>query len=269
MTVHSGRRNRTLFLSDLHLATRGCRAQALLDFLRQNEADTIYLVGDIIDFWRIQRGAVWPQTHNEVVQALLHKMRNGTRLVLVPGNHDEGLRDFSGTHLSGMEIHDTCIHTTAGGLRLLITHGDGFDVVVRYAQWLAFLGGYGHGLARSLNAPWRWMRERLGLRRWSLSSWVKVKLRVKTAVNFIGAFETALAAEARRQGVDGIVCGHIHHAAHREIDGVQYLNCGDWIDSCTAITEDAAGELRIVNWQDSMRESGRRTAARSRLREAA
>jgi UDP-2,3-diacylglucosamine pyrophosphatase LpxH len=271
MTIHGGRRNRALFLSDLHLATRACRARALLDFLRSTDADTIYLVGDIIDFWRIQRGAVWPQAHSDVVQALMHRMRSGTRLVLVPGNHDEGLRDFCGLHLTGMEIHGSCIHTTAGGLRLLVTHGDEFDVVVRYAQWLAYLGGWGHGLARSLNAPWRWMRRRLGRERWSLSAWVGVgvKLKVKTAVNFIGAFETALAAEARRQGLDGVVCGHIHHAAHREIGGVQYLNCGDWVDSCTAVTEDAAGALHVVRWRESRCEGRRRPASRLPHREAA
>jgi UDP-2,3-diacylglucosamine pyrophosphatase LpxH len=266
-TADLGRRNRTLFLSDVHLATRACRADALLDFLQHNEAGTIYLVGDIIDFWRIKRGAVWPQTHSDVVQALLHKMRGGTRLVFVPGNHDEGLRDYCGTSLNGIEVRRDCVHTTANGVRLLVTHGDAFDVVVRYAKWLAFLGDRGHGLARSLNTPLRWTRRHFGFGSWSLSSYLKRK--VKTAVNFIGEFEDALVAEARRRGVDGVVCGHIHHAANRDVGGIRYLNCGDWVEGCTAIVEDAVGKLHLIDWLDTIHERKPSTAKAPHLREAA
>jgi UDP-2,3-diacylglucosamine pyrophosphatase LpxH len=266
-TTFAGRRSRTLFLSDVHLATRGCRAHALLDFLQHNEANTIYLVGDIVDFWRIKWGAVWPQSHSDVVQALLHKMRNGTRLVFVPGNHDEGLRDYCGTHLTGIEVHSDCVHTTADGLRLLVTHGDQFDVVVRYAKWLAFLGDRGHGLARSLNSPLRWTRRHFGFELWSLSG--SLKRKVKTAVNFVGAFEAALVVEARSRGADGVVCGHIHHAAQRDIGGIRYLNCGDWVESCTAIAEDAAGKLHLIDWLEVVHERNPDLAGTRRLREAA
>ena len=262
-------RSRTLFLSDVHLATRGCRAQPLLDFLRHNEAETIYLVGDLVDFWRIKRGAVWPQSHGDVMQALLHKMRNGTRVVFVPGNHDEGLRDYCGTRFNGIEILSDAVHTTANGRRLLVTHGDQFDVVVRYARWLAPLGDRGHGIARALNSPLQWTRSRFGFGLWSLSAFLKLK--VKTAVNFIGEFEEAVVAEARSRGMDGVVCGHIHHAAHSNVGGIQYLNCGDWVESCTAVCEDNASQLRVIDWLERMRErEGERGPATARpLQEAA
>lgn len=241
-------RHRSLFISDAHLATRACRADALLDFLRRNDAGTIYLVGDIIDFWRIRRGAPWPRAHGDVVQLLLQKMRSGTRLVLIPGNHDEGLRDFCGASFDGIEIVDECVHITADGRRLLVVHGDAFDGVVRYAKWLACLGDRGTVMARRLKAPVQWVRRQLGFEAWSLSGYLKLK--AKTAINFIGKFEHELTEEARGRGLDGVVCGHIHHAAQRKVDGVEYVNCGDWVESCTAITEDASGRLQIVRWLD-------------------
>src|SRR5207244_13063495 len=189
------------------------------------------------------------------------------RLVFIPGNHDEGLRNYCGTSLNGIEVRSECVHTTANGLRLLVTHGDEFDVAVRYAKWLAFLGDRGHGLARSLNSPLQWTRRHFGFGSWSLSAYLKRK--VKTAVNFIGEFEDALVAEARRRGLDGVVCGHIHHAAHRDVGGIRYLNCGDWVESCTAIVEDAAGELYLINWLDTMSERNAGSVEVPRLREAA
>ncbi len=268
-STNRGRRSRALFISDLHLATHACRAPALLDFLEQNEADTIYLVGDIIDFWDINRGGIWPQAHSDVVLALLGKMRRGTRLIFVPGNHDEGLRDYCGAFLPGIEIERECIHATADGRHLLVTHGDAFDVVVRYARWLALLGGHGNALARMLNTPLRWARRRFGFGLWSLSAFIKLKLKVKTAVNFIGAFESALVAEARRRGLDGVVCGHIHHAQCKVVDGIRYLNCGDWVESCTAVVEDDAGNLELIAWRQSVREEARPRRAPARLRKAA
>jgi UDP-2,3-diacylglucosamine pyrophosphatase LpxH len=238
-----------------------------LDFLHHNEADTIYLVGDIVDFWRIKRGAVWPQSHSDVVQALLNKMRTGARLVYIPGNHDDGLRDYCGTCLGGIEILRDCVHTTADGRRLLVTHGDRFDVVVRYAKWLAFLGDRGHGIARSLNSPLQWTRGHFGFGLWSLSAFLKLK--VKTAVNFIGEFEDALVTEARRCAVDGVICGHIHHSSNRNVGCIQYMNCGDWVESCTAIAEDATGRLHVINWREIMRERQPGSAQVHRLQEAA
>jgi len=239
---------RALFLSDVHLGTRSAKAAELLEFLRHCEADIIYLVGDIVDFWKVRRGPHWPQSHNDVIQKLLRKARKGVRLVLVPGNHDEALRDFAGLHFGGIEVHKDVVHTTAEGRRYLVMHGDEFDLVVRTARWLAFLGDRGYELALWLNNPLNWLRRHLGFGYWSLSAYLKY--RVKRAVSFIGAFEEAVATEAKRRGVDGVICGHIHHAADRVFAGIHYLNCGDWVESCTAIVETREGELRIVNWKD-------------------
>jgi len=237
---------RTIFLSDVHLGTRGCQALLLLDFLRHHDAETIYLVGDIVDGWRLRRTWYWPQEHNDVVQKLLRKARKGTRIVYVPGNHDEFLRDYLGSHFGGVEVVDSVVHETADGCRLLVIHGDQFDIVVRHARWLAFLGDWAYTGALGINTWLNIGRRRLGLTYWSLSAWAKLK--VKNAVSFIGKFEAALAAEARRRNVDGVICGHIHHAAAREIGGVCYLNTGDWVESCTAIVEGHDGSLEIVRW---------------------
>jgi len=244
-------RSRALFISDIHLGTRASQADAFLDFLRHHDADVIYLVGDIIDFWRVKRGPVWPQSHNDVLQKLLRKVRKGTRIVFIPGNHDEALRDYCGMSFGGIEIHRDLIHSTADGRRYLVMHGDEFDVVVRYAKWLAFLGDRSYEFALWCNHPLNWLRRRLGFGYWSLSAYLK--LRVKSAVNFIGEFETALAEEARRRDVDGVICGHIHHAADRLIEGVRYLNCGDWVESCTALAEDDRGRIRLIRWHDVMK----------------
>jgi len=260
-------RCRTLFISDLHLGTRTFQADAFLDFLLHHDAETIYLVGDIVDFWKVRRGPVWPQSHNDVVQKLLRKVRKGSRIVLIPGNHDEGLREYCGAHFGGIEIKHDCIHTTLAGRRLLITHGDQFDVVVRYAKWLAFMGDRSYELALWSNLPLNWVRRLLGLEYWSLSAFLKY--RVKSAVNFIGEFEGALSAEAKRRGVEGVICGHIHHAADRRIGGVRYLNCGDWVESRTAIVEGLDGELRVVRWNEQPSRAHSPVAVSATLQEAA
>lgn len=246
------KQHRTIFVSDLHLGTRASQADIFLDFLKHNDAETIFLVGDIIDFWRVKRGPIWPQDHNDVLQKLLRKARKGTRIIFIPGNHDEALRDYCGMKFGGIEMLRDDVYTTADGRKLLVMHGDEFDVVVRYAKWLAFLGDRSYEFLLWLNTPLNWIRRRLGFGYWSLSAYLKY--RVKTAVNFIGEFEHALSEEARRRGVDGVVCGHIHHAANHEINGVQYINSGDWVESCTAITEDENGTLEIVRWLDVVRE---------------
>ncbi len=240
------RHYRTLFLSDIHLGTRGCQAELLLDFMRYNDAETIYLVGDIVDGWRLRRSWYWSQAHNDVVQKLLRKGRKGARIVYLPGNHDEFLRGYLGTHFGGVEVVDTCIHETVDGRRLLIIHGDQFDVVVRHAKWLAYLGDWAYVFALNVNTVLNKARRFLGFPYWSLSAWAKLK--VKNAVSFIGAFEQALSGEARRVGADGVVCGHIHHAAMRDIDGITYLNTGDWVESCTALAEHHDGQLEIIRW---------------------
>jgi UDP-2,3-diacylglucosamine pyrophosphatase LpxH len=239
---------RTLFLSDIHLGTRGSQADLLLDFLKWHDAETIYLVGDIIDGWRLKKGWYWPQAHNDVVQKLLRKARKGARLVYIPGNHDEFLRDYLGTHLGGVELVDRIIHETADGKRLLVIHGDQFDVVVRHAKWLAFLGDHAYNLALALNTVVGKVRRKLGFEYWSLSAWAKLK--VKNAVSFIGAFEQALLTEAKRVGADGVVCGHIHHAAIRDDLGIRYINTGDWVESCTAIVEHHDGRIEMIRWAD-------------------
>lgn len=250
--MRTERSYRTLFISDVHLGTRASQADMLLEFLKYNDADTIYLVGDILDFWRIKRGAVWPQSHNDVLQKLLRKVRKGARIIYIPGNHDEGLRDYCGMHFGGIEIARQAVHVMADGRRFIVLHGDEYDVVVRYARWLAFLGDRGYELALWSNWPLNFVRRRLGLGYWSLSAYLKH--RVKTAVSFIGAFETNLAEEARRHEVDGVICGHIHHAADRMIGDVHYLNTGDWVESCTAIGETHTGEIELIRWLDVARE---------------
>jgi UDP-2,3-diacylglucosamine pyrophosphatase LpxH len=240
------RRYRAIFVSDVHLGTRTSQASALLDFLKCHDADTIYLVGDIIDFWKVRRGPHWPQSHNDVVQKLLRKVRQGSRIVLIPGNHDESLRDFCGMHFGGVEIVRNAIHVTADGRSYIVMHGDEFDVVIRSATWLAGLGDRGYEIALWLNNPLNWARRHFGFGYWSLSAHLKKS--VKQAVNFIGAFEDAVASEARRHNAYGIICGHIHHASDRMIDGVHYLNCGDWVESCTAIIEHDDGRLELVHW---------------------
>ncbi len=246
------RRYRTVFLSDVHLGTRGCQAEMLLDFLRVVEADTIYLVGDIVDAWRLKQAWYWPQSHNDVVQKLLRKARKQVRIVYVPGNHDEFARDFPGTHFGGIEVADQTIHESADGRRYLVCHGDAFDVVVRNAKWLAHVGDWGYEVALWIGSWVSLARRRLGLPYWSLSQWAK--LRVKNAVSFIGDYEAALVTEARRAGVDGIVCGHIHHAAIHDRLGIRYMNCGDWVESCTALVETYDGEFELLRWADETRD---------------
>ena len=239
-------RVRALFLSDIHLGTRGCQADKLLDFMRHYEADTIYLVGDIVDGWQLKAGWYWPQAHNDVVQKLLRKARKGTRLLYIPGNHDEFLRDYYGTHFGGIEVLEDAIHVGADGRRYLVIHGDLFDVVIRHARWLALLGNHAYDAAIWLNTHFNAVRRALGLTYWSLSQWAKLK--VKNAVSFIGEYEQTLAAEAHRRGVDGVICGHIHHAMIRNIAGLRYVNCGDWVESCSAVIEHFDGTFEVVRW---------------------
>ncbi len=220
----------------------------MLDFLRFHDADTIYLVGDIIDGWKLKNGWYFPQSHNDVVQKLLRKVRKGARVIYVPGNHDEFFRDFLGLTFGGVEVYDTAIHETADGKKFLVIHGDYFDMVVRHAKWLAFMGDWAYTFALGINTYLNMIRRRLGLTYWSLSAWAKLK--VKNAVNFIGKFEETLAAEAKRYKVDGVICGHIHHAAHRDIGGITYINTGDWVESCTAIVENYDGSMEIIRWAD-------------------
>ncbi len=243
-------RYRTLFLSDFHLGTRGCQVRPLLNFLQSNDAETIYLVGDIIDGWRLQARWYWPDSHNDVLRCLMNKARRGTRLVYVPGNHDEFARAYCGGDAEGdLEFADEIIHEAADGKRYLILHGDVFDPVQSKARWLAFLGDNAYVAALGINIVLNRIGRALGLPYWSFSNWAK--MRVKSAVNFIGHYEQAVANAAREHDVDGVVCGHIHRAALHEDFGIVYVNCGDWVESCTAIGEHFDGRLELLSSVDA------------------
>ncbi|MDM7456016.1 MAG: UDP-2,3-diacylglucosamine diphosphatase [Tepidimonas sp.] len=239
-------RLRTVFISDLHLGTPGCQAKALLAFLKAHPSDRLYLVGDIIDGWQLRRRWYWPQSHNDVVQKILRRARKGCRVVFIPGNHDEFVREFVGHPFGGVHVVAEAVHETADGRRLWVTHGDLYDGVVQYAKWLAYLGDTLYEWALRLNRHVNSWRARMGLPYWSLSQYLKH--RVKSAVSFITRFEETLAQEARRRGLDGVVCGHIHRPEMRVIDGVLYCNDGDWVESLSALVEHADGRLEIVHW---------------------
>ncbi len=239
-------RYRTLFLSDLHLGARGCQVDHLLNFLASLDAETIYLVGDIIDGWRLDHRWYWPQSHSDVLSLLMAKGRTGTRLVYLPGNHDEFLRPYCGTRTGEMEFANQAIHEAANGKRYLVLHGDCFDRIQQDARWLAFVGDYAYVAALALNTAVNRVGRGLGLPYWSFSNWAKK--RVKGAVNFIGRYEEVLARTAREHAVDGVVCGHIHSATIHEDFGLTYVNCGDWVESCTAIVEHDDGQMEIIEW---------------------
>jgi UDP-2,3-diacylglucosamine pyrophosphatase LpxH len=257
------RRYKTLFISDLHLGSKAAKADFLIDFLRYHEADTIYLVGDIVDGWRLRRSWHWPQAHNDVVQKLLRQARKGVNIFYIAGNHDEFLRMFQGTHFGGIVVSDRAIHETADGKRFLVIHGDQFDTIVHNVRWLAYLGDRAYDLAISVNRVVFRIRRLLGLPYWSFSSWAKVK--VKKAVNFIGAFQKVLSEEARRSEVDGVICGHIHHAVIEQFDEITYVNTGDWVESCTAVVENFDGSLEILRWPQVLSVAPKETGFKPRL----
>jgi UDP-2,3-diacylglucosamine pyrophosphatase LpxH len=237
---------RSIWISDIHLGTRGCKADFLLDFLRYTESEYLYLVGDIVDGWRLRKSWYWAQSHNDVIQKVLRKARKGTKVIYIPGNHDEWLRDYKEMHFGGVLLLNEAIHVTADGKRMLVIHGDAFDGVVRYARWLALLGDGAYDLTLRLNNYFNWVRRHLGYPYWSLSAYLKS--RVKNAVQFVSDYAHAIAAEARHREVDGIICGHIHQADIREMGGVLYCNDGDWVESCTALVEHFDGRLEILHW---------------------
>lgn len=239
---------RTVWISDVHLGTRGCQADLLLDFLNEVTADTYYLVGDIIDGWRLKKSWYWPESHHAVITTIMEKAKNGAKVIFVPGNHDEFAREFVDMTFGHVEVKMNDIHETADGRKLLIIHGDEFDGVVKYAKWLAYLGDTAYNLAIVLNRYYNGIRRKLGYGYWSLSAYLKN--RVKNAVQFVCNFENAVAHEAAKRKVDGVVCGHIHHAEKRMIGDVLYCNDGDWVESCTALTEDQNGKLELLYWAE-------------------
>jgi len=239
---------RTVWISDLHLGTPGCQAKALLDFLRDVECETLYLVGDIIDGWQLRRSWYWPQSHNDVVQKLLRKARKGTRVIFIPGNHDEFARKYLTHNFGGVDVMEEAMHVTADGKRLWVTHGDLYDGVIQCARWLAIMGDLAYEFTLKVNRWFNRVRAKCGLPYWSLSRYLKHK--VKRAVSYINEFENAVAREAKKRGAHGVVCGHIHHAEIREIDGILYCNDGDWVESLTALVEHFDGRLEIIDRGD-------------------
>jgi UDP-2,3-diacylglucosamine pyrophosphatase LpxH len=242
---------RTVWISDVHLGTAGCQAGMLSDFLHSIECDTLYLVGDIVDGWRLRKGWYWPDQHNEVIRRVLKMAHRGTRVIYIPGNHDEMFRDYAGLSFGGVEVQLEAIHTTADGRNLLVTHGDAFDGIVLYARWLAFLGDQAYTLLLKANIVLNAVRRRFNLPYWSLSSYLKK--RVKNAVQYIGQYEEVVAREASQRGVEGVVCGHIHCAEIRQFGSITYYNDGDWVESCTALTEAKDGTMAIVDWAAQVR----------------
>lgn len=238
---------RSIFISDVHLGTRGCQAGRLLDFLREYDSEHLFLVGDIIDFWAMGRGIQWSALHNTVVQKILRRARHGQKVVFIPGNHDEALREYTGTTFGDILVAREWEHVTADGRRFLLIHGDEFDQVTRHHRWVAVLGDKGYDLLVELNRWLSWVRRTLRMRGyWSLAGYAKKK--VKSAVSFIFDFEESVIRAVRDRELDGVICGHIHSAAIREIGGLQYVNCGDWVDSCSAIVEHMDGRLELVEW---------------------
>lgn len=249
MDVHGSQRYRAVFVSDVHLGTAGCQADALMEFLKACPSAYLYLVGDIVDGWQLRKRWFWPQAHNDVVQKLLRRSRKGCKVVYIAGNHDEFAREFIGHQFGGIDVCDEAVHTTADGRRLWVTHGDHFDGVIQCAKWLAYMGDNLYEFTLRLNRHLNSLRARMGLPYWSLSAYLKLK--VKKALNYVTDFEVAVAAEARTRGHQGVVCGHIHRAEMRMIDGILYCNDGDWVESRTALVEHWDGRLEILYWDES------------------
>jgi len=247
---------RSIFLSDVHLGTRACQAERLLAFLREYDSQYLFLVGDIIDFWAMRsRGVYWSEAQNTVVQKILKRARHDVEVVFIPGNHDEAAREHLGTSFGNIRVERDVMHAAADGRRYLVLHGDEFDQVTRYHKWLALLGDSAYSVLVRLNGWLSWLRRTLGIPGyWSLAGYAKRK--VKSAVSFIWDFEEALLRHARSRGADGVICGHIHAAALRESEGVTYINCGDWVDSCTAVVEHPDGRMELVHWGHSDAEVG-------------
>lgn len=252
----SFQRVRTIFISDVHLGTRGCQAALLLDFLRQHHCDQLYLVGDIVDGWRLKSKWSWPRAHDEVVSHVLGLAHAGVAVTYVPGNHDDFLRQAQSTQFAGIIVRERALHTTAEGERYLVIHGDQFDVISTRAKWLALIGDVAYRLLLAANTRINERLSRAGLPYWSFSAWTKHH--VKKVVNIISNYESTVAAEARRLDLRGIICGHIHHAALTDEAGVRYINTGDWVESCTAVVEHLDGHFEVVHWAERRREANRR-----------
>ena len=261
------RRYRTIWISDIHLGTKGCNAALLIDFLDHTDSETLYLVGDIIDGWRLKKKFYWPAAHNDIVRRILKRARRGTRIIYIPGNHDEMFRQFTGMNFGGVEIRRAAFHTTADGRRLMVLHGDEFDTVMLAHRWLAFVGDALYHLLMGLNHWVNVARRAFNLPYWSLSKMAKHK--VKNAVEFISRYEEVVARAAGNRGVDGVVCGHIHTAEIRDFDGIEYYNDGDWVEGCTALVEHFDGRMELLHWPQQIARRDRELAEAKAAAEAA
>tara|TARA_R110000744_G_scaffold233655_1_gene351605 strand:+ start:547 stop:1443 length:897 start_codon:yes stop_codon:yes gene_type:complete len=271
-TIGKRREFRTIWISDVHLGTRGCNHELLIDFLDHTDSETMYLVGDIIDGWRLKKKVYWPPEHNDIVWRILKRAKRGTRIVYIPGNHDEMVRPFSGMNLGGVEIMRAAFHDTADGRRLMVLHGDEFDTIMLAHRWLAFIGDALYHVMMKLNNWVAGARKRLGLPYWSISKAAKHK--VKNAVEFISKYEEVVARAAAERGVDGVVCGHIHTAEFRTFDHdgkqIEYWNDGDWVEGCNALVEHFDGTMEILHWPDEIaRREAEQPAAAPSVPEAA
>lgn len=239
---------KTIFISDVHLGTRFAQTEKLIDFLKENESENLFLVGDIIDGWSIKRKLIWPQSHSDVIQKILRKARKGTNIYLITGNHDEFLRPFVPLILGdNLNISNEFDYTSISGKRYYVTHGDFFDSITMTKKWLAILGDYGYDFLLYVNHVLNKIRRTFKINsQWSLSKYIKDN--VKSSVNFINDFEKVLTNHAKHKNYDGIICGHIHKAEQRDINGIEYKNCGDWVESCTAIVEKHNGEFELIHW---------------------
>jgi UDP-2,3-diacylglucosamine pyrophosphatase LpxH len=236
---------RSLFLSDIHLGTRACQSHRLLEFIKQYDCEYLFLVGDIVDFWALKRGIYWPAEHNTVVQKILRLARHGVKVIYVPGNHDEALREYLDAVFGDIAVRGDCVHTAADGRRYALTHGDQYDQVTTYARWLSVLGDVSYHALVHMNRLLSLVRRKLGVTgHWSLADYAKRN--VLKAVSFVGDFEQAVARGVRERGLDGVICGHIHTPVIKDVDGVLYMNCGDWVDSCSAVIERLDGSMQLV-----------------------
>ena len=245
------RRYKTIFISDLHIGSTQCQADTLLDFLKHNESEKLYLVGDIIDFWALSKRVYWPRDHNTIIQKILRKARHDTKVIYVPGNHDENVREYDEHVFGDIEVRNSIVHTTVDGKRFLVVHGDEYDTIAKYHQWIAKLGSKGYDFLLEVNRAVRAVRRVMGIQsHFSLAAYIKFK--VKNAVQFISDYEQSIVMTLKDEGLDGVICGHIHHAEIKEMDGFLYVNTGDFVESCTAIVEHDCGRLELIRWDPSL-----------------
>ncbi|QBZ83632.1 UDP-2,3-diacylglucosamine hydrolase [Hydrogenovibrio crunogenus] len=243
---HQTSHYRSIFISDVHLGSRGAKADFLSEFLKYNQCEKLYLVGDIIDGWRLKKRIYWPQEHTNVIRRILTKAKRGTEVVFVTGNHDDFLRRYSGVDFGNILLTDEAVHQTVTGDSILVIHGDKYDSVIQTQKWLAVIGDWGYESLVVLNRYFNRIRHKCGLGYWSLSAFIKQK--VKSAVSFITAYEEVVVQDCKKRGYKGVICGHIHHPEIRDIEGIEYLNCGDWVESCTAIVETQDGDMKLLQW---------------------